>query len=74
MLELQTLTGNNADVTLIVRTPDGRWFVDDDGAGNLRARVLIGGAPAGRYRVWVGTYQPSSTGGFPATTVVARAE
>lgn len=56
------------DITLIVYTPDGRWFVNDDSPGSLQPRVVIPAAAAGRYRVWVGTYAPSGEY-FPSSTV-----
>jgi hypothetical protein len=43
------------DLTLIIRTPDGRFLCDDDTFG-LDPAVLIESPSSGRYAVWVGTY------------------
>lgn len=46
------------DTTLTVLSPDGRWFCDDDGAGELDPMVLIDDPTpgSGEYLVWAGSY------------------
>jgi len=44
------------DTTLLVNTPSGQWYCDDDSGGGLNPRVLISGPESGRYDIWVGTY------------------
>ncbi len=51
---------DGTDLTLVVRTPDNRWFCSDDADG-LNPGVQIGTtddptAASGTYLVWVGTY------------------
>lgn len=56
----------SCDTVLLVRTPDGQWYLDDDSNGNLNPRVDIsnGFMLNGRVDVWVGTYSGTSC---PAT-------
>jgi hypothetical protein len=44
------------DTTLVVRLPDGTYSCNDDYLGTNPVAV-VGGAPAGTYTVWIGTYQ-----------------
>ena len=44
------------DTTLLINRPDGTWVCDDDALGEGNPLVVIPGASAGRYDVWVGTY------------------
>lgn len=48
---------NNADTTLIVNLPDGRWLCNDDSFGGLNPTVDVRNAGAGLYNVWVGSYR-----------------
>jgi hypothetical protein len=43
------------DLTLVIRTPEGRYLCDDDTFG-LDPAVLIESPSSGRYAIWVGTY------------------
>ncbi|MBK8171779.1 MAG: PPC domain-containing protein [Sandaracinaceae bacterium] len=47
---------NGADTTLVVRTPDGRWFCNDDAYGN-NPSVDMENVPGGMINVWVGSYR-----------------
>lgn len=49
---------SSCDTVLLVRTPDGNWYFDDDSNGNLDPMLDIYGAAMlnGRVDVWVGTY------------------
>lgn len=51
---------SDGDATLLVVTPDGNVWCDDDSAGALTPR-LAGWFPAGVYRVFVGSYSASAT-------------
>lgn len=44
------------DTVLLVNDAQGRWFFNDDGAGNLNPSMDIMGARSGVYDIWVGTY------------------
>ena len=43
-----------ADTTLVIRGPDGRWTCNDDMDG-LNPGVVMQNPAAGEYRIWVGT-------------------
>ena len=44
------------DTTLTVRTPDGRWFCDDDSAGSMDPMIIIDDPEPGDYTAWAGSY------------------
>lgn len=46
---------SNADTTLIVRGPDGRWLCDDDSGEDANPSISLT-AEEGLYEIWVGTY------------------
>ncbi|MEO1039083.1 MAG: hypothetical protein AAFX09_06010 [Pseudomonadota bacterium] len=70
MEALYLSAASDVDTTLVVRDPGGRWICDDDGgAGGFNPGVRIGGAPAGRYEIWVGTF--SAGVGYPVALVHA---
>jgi len=50
---------SDADTTLLIRSPDGRWFCDDDTIG-LDPRVRFDAPRNGRYQIWVGTFGADS--------------
>jgi hypothetical protein len=51
----------NADTTLVVNGPDGRWYCDDDGGVNGTNPMVRFNAPqSGRYEIWIGTYGNAS--------------
>ncbi|BDW84976.1 hypothetical protein [Roseicyclus marinus] len=56
----------SCDTVLLVRTPDGQWFLDDDSNGNLNPRLDLTNMFMlnGRVDVWVGSYSGTSC---PAT-------
>ncbi len=56
----------SCDTLLLVRTPDGQWYLDDDSNGNLNPRLDLtnGFMLNGRVDVWVGSYSGVSC---PAT-------
>jgi hypothetical protein len=51
---LEFRTNSGCDSTLLVNLPDGGWRFDDDGNGNMDAKVRVARAPSGVYDVWVG--------------------
>ena len=58
----------NTDTTLMVRTPTGQWYCNDDGSRGLNPLVSVSPQQSGQYDIWVGTY--SGTGGnYPPATV-----
>jgi hypothetical protein len=55
-LDLTFMVEADEDTTLLINTPNGRWYCDDDGAGGLNPKVQITNPQSGRYDIWVGTY------------------
>jgi hypothetical protein len=51
---------SEADTTLAIRAPDGRWYCDDDSGGSLNPMVRFDTPRNGRYQIWVGTYGADS--------------
>ena len=44
------------DTTLLINTPNGRFYCDDDSGGGVDPKVTITNPQSGRYDIWVGTY------------------
>jgi len=59
-LNLKFSALSNADTTLIVNGPDGRWYCDDDSGEDSNPLVELTPMP-GRYEIWVGTYSDGET-------------
>ena len=49
------LNASEADTTLIINLPNGSWACNDDTNG-LNPALVFHNAPAGGYRVWIGSY------------------
>ncbi|HIG73815.1 MAG TPA: hypothetical protein EYQ24_04330 [Bacteroidetes bacterium] len=49
-----------ADLTMVVQTPDGRWFCSDDHEGTDPGIEVSGGGD-GVYTIWVGTFRALDT-------------
>ena len=47
---------SSEDTTILVNLPDGSWACDDDSYGDGDPILVIPGADAGLYDIWVGTY------------------
>ena len=58
------------DTTLLINAPDGRWYCDDDGAGNLQPSLVWGEPLPGQYDIYVGTAAPSGEVGYPQAELV----
>lgn len=54
--DLTFLVQASDDTTLLINTPNGRWYCDDDSGGDLDPKVKITNPQSGRYDIWVGTY------------------
>jgi hypothetical protein len=59
LLRFYVVTANGADATLLVNTPDARWRCNDDSYGGRMPTLDFRNPPAGRFDVWVGTYDAS---------------
>ena len=55
-LDLTFMVEADDDTTLLINTPNGRWYCDDDSGGGLNPKVQITNPQDGRYDIWVGTY------------------
>ena len=55
-LDLTFLVEASDDTTLLINTPNGRWYCDDDNGGGFNPRIQITNPQSGRYDIWVGTY------------------
>ncbi|WP_370250941.1 trypsin-like serine protease [Nioella sp.] len=58
------------DTTLLINAPDGRWYCDDDGAGNMQPSLVWGTPLQGRYDIYIGTYAPHSQVGYPEAQLI----
>ncbi len=54
-MDLEFRTEGACDATLLLRTPAGRWFFDDDNGPGRNARLRLGSPSEGRYEIWVGS-------------------
>jgi hypothetical protein len=53
---------SNADTTLVVNAPDGRWYCDDDGGrSGINPSIRFNNPLSGAYEVWVGTFEEGDT-------------
>lgn len=48
------------DSVLVVRTPTGQWYCDDDSGGDFDPLVDIPSPQTGLYSVWLGSYAPGN--------------
>jgi hypothetical protein len=74
-LRFYVVTENNADATLLINDPNTEWRCNDDhhheGWGNPLMPVIdFHNPPAGRYDIWVGTFDASR--GNPAQLFVTE--
>lgn len=57
-LPLIISANSSADTTLLINTPDGRWYCDDDGGqGGLNPAIRFNNPRGGRYEIWIGSYR-----------------
>ncbi len=59
-LPLVISVASNADTTLVIRAPDGRWYCDDDSGQGLNPSVRFNNPQSSLYDIWVGTYGNAS--------------
>ena len=53
-LEIRVVSA--CDAALLVNSPNGTWYYDDDRNGNLDPAVFLNSVSGGYLDVWVGTY------------------
>ncbi len=61
-----SVQGGNQDTTLFIKAPNGAYYFNDDSDG-LDPKISFDRPSAGRYEVWVGTFD--NTGVGPAVTL-----
>jgi hypothetical protein len=49
------------DTTLLIVTPDGDWYANDDDDGSLNPRLTFRNPQSGRYDVWVGSFSENGS-------------
>lgn len=60
-LPLVISVSSDADTTLVINGPDGRWYCDDDGgAEGYNPSIVFANPGEGLYNIWVGTYGNST--------------
>lgn len=47
---------SECDSTLLINTPAGNWYYDDDDNGNLDARIDLTSPSSGILDIWIGTH------------------
>jgi hypothetical protein len=56
-MDLEMRTEGECDTVILVRTPSGRWFFDDDNGAARNARIRLAAPREGRYEIWVGSQE-----------------
>ncbi|MES1199276.1 MAG: peptidase, partial [Pseudomonadota bacterium] len=70
-LPLVISVNSNADTTLVVNGPDGKWYCDDDsGNGALNPSLTFTHPQSGLYDIYIGTY--GNSGLQPAVLSVSE--
>lgn len=68
--QLSFSVSSQHDTTLLINAPDGRWYCDDDGAGNLQPSLVWGAPMQGQYDIYVGTYEAHGVVGYPPAELI----
>lgn len=75
--DLTFSAASDTDLTLVVRTPGGAYYCDDDGGDGTNPRIDVEAPASGAYQVWVGTFLSDEMGAaavFGVSEVGATAE
>lgn len=63
----------NADATLIVLSPEGEWYCNDDAhLRTLNPMVVLRTPGPGNYAIWVGSYSPADS--LPGQLIISELE
>lgn len=54
------LTSSRVDTVLLINTPDGQWFFNDDSNGTFNSTLTFSPVLQGQYDIWAGAYNNSS--------------
>lgn len=60
-LRVYAIAADGGDITLLVNANRGTWRCNDDSFGGTNPSVDLGGAAAGQYDVWVGSFRQGAT-------------
>jgi hypothetical protein len=60
---------SSGDTTLVINTPTGAWACDDDSGGDLDPAITFGSPESGRYDIWVGALDDTSSSTLVITEV-----
>ena len=69
--DLYIYATSGSDTTILVNSASGDWYCDDDSYGDGDPIVVISGADAGLYNIWVGTYGDEMA---PATLYISEVD
>ena len=58
---------SGSDTTLVINSPSGEWYCDDDSGDGLNPQIVFNNPQSGRYDVWIGTF--SNSGDYPQSTL-----
>ncbi len=61
---------SEADTTLVINAPDGRWYCNDDYDGSLNPFVFFSTSMSGQYDIWVGSFSRGDA--QPATLAITE--
>jgi hypothetical protein len=67
-LNLYLSASASEDLSMVVRTPDGRFLCDDDSGEGLDPLIQIDSPVSGEYSIWIATYE--ETNARPRTRVL----
>jgi hypothetical protein len=56
-MDLEVRTAGDCDTVLLLRSPSGRWYFDDDNGDGANARLRLGLPAEGVYEIWVGSQE-----------------
>lgn len=69
--QLSIMVDSNVDTVLLINSPDGSWWYNDDiSANDLRSGITFDWPQAGLYDIWIGTYNRAS--GVPGTLIITE--
>ncbi len=73
-LPLYLAARGDADLTLAVNGPDGTWYCDDDGGGDLNPEIMFDSPQSGVYDIYVGTFSDDPYGSTSAELFISELE
>ena len=62
--ELRVMAHSEGDVSLVIQRPDGSYLCNDDFVESSTDPVVVGNFPAGRYKIWVGSFEKETNSDY----------